>query len=104
LVRPVGMELAEPRLISSTNIVPIAVPLLSQSSTPWFVTPSKALKNNVPLTFTSDAGTELPGPGSMSSTSVVPLAVPLLLHSSDPWVPSLARKNRVPFTFVRAAG
>ena len=45
-----------------------------------------------------------PAPGLMSLTMTVPASVPSLFHSSRPWVPSLAVKNSVPLTFVRALG
>ena len=37
-------------------------------------------------------------------TRTVPAEVPLLFHSSVPLLPSLAVKNRVPLTLVRARG
>src|SRR5439155_1025445 len=49
-------------------------------------------------------GWELPGPGLMSVSRAVPAPVPSLFHSSSPCAGSLAKKKRVPFTFVRSPG
>ena len=38
----------------------------------------------------------------MSFTKTVPAAVPSLFQSFSPLLPSLARKNSVPLTFVRS--
>src|SRR5437899_369419 len=40
----------------------------------------------------------------MSLTRTVLPAVPSVFHSSEPWKPSLAAKNKVPFTFVKLDG
>src|SRR6266571_2584751 len=103
-VSDAGEELAGPGLMSSTSIVPAAVPSDVHSSWPW-AEPSVAEKNTAEPSTIGGPIDEPPGPGLMSSTSIVPAAVPLEFHNSRPCdFLSTAEKIRVPFTSVRPAG
>src|SRR6266568_3152037 len=127
-VSDAGEELAGPGLMSSTSIVPAAVPSDVHSSWPW-AEPSVAEKNTAePSTIggpideppgpglmsstsievpnaTSESGLEPSEPGAMSFTITVVDALPFDFHNSRPCdLLSTAEKNRVPFTSVRPAG
>src|SRR6266568_6678282 len=91
-VSDAGEELAGPGLMSSTSIVPAAVPSDVHSSWPW-AEPSVAEKNTAEPSTIGGPIDEPPGPGLMSSTSIVPAAVPSEVHSSAPFVPSLAENS-----------
>src|SRR6266581_4799803 len=89
--------------MSSTSIVPAAVPSDVHSSAPFV--PSLAENSSEVPNAPSESGLELSEPGAMSFTSTVPEELPFDFHSSRPWdLLSTAEKNRVPFTSVRLAG
>ena len=70
LVKITGPLELRPALLSESLIVPVAVPLLRQSSLPKV--PSLALKNRIPLALINSTGSEFPDPELISLTITVP--------------------------------
>ena len=87
-----------PVTISFTNVVPVAVPSVFQSSMPF--TPSYATKKIVPFTLVISIGLLPFLPGKISLIILVPAFVPSLFHNSWPVVGVSAEKYSIPFTSV----
>jgi len=87
----------EPLLMSLTKTVPVSVPSLFQSSSPFV--PLFAVKNKVLPTAVRLYGELLPE-ALMSATCTVPVSVPSVFQISEPSTPLFALKKRVSPTTV----